>query len=800
MKTYKPICIRKDIYGKCIDTPLSRNPSHSSTRFPKPKPKQKPKKPKSKPKPQKVGKTRVLTSTRPALELRPTHTLTFAESMKARLAEAARINNMEGAAAADLYLKDPIHNGYFDDHVIHHDLSEKQAMVVETPEGYKVIVPGSEMPFSSKTSKADWAHNALAASGLDEYSAQTSVLRRVINNVHDATGSGPTELIGYSKGGQQVLKTGREQGIETTAFNPHMTMKEMLNYKYRKFQGYNSAESTILRTTHDMASGALGWLGEGRDPSRKTLSIEPLEPKTKGKELLASHDLENFMNLDPNAKRFGGNAQIDAFRKSIVQSKRLVEFEDHEKMLKSIAADDSFNQYLQDYHSGDENHLNITPEKQERLANVWKEENGRTQLRQEKTKITKRMIREAFERENNMDMRRPRRQGRRKFQDLESKVDRIPRSRNMRENSLAKIMADFDRDAETEAFLKQDAETAKNEKIVDSKNFTTLEERKAQSARTPEERSKWISENPLPAARRAANDHMKMATEALSKTTTKGQIQESIADVWTGANPFTLGGIAGIGVSIAASKLADVVGIDQKTYSGAGAVGAGGALLQAPLGAAISAGGLPSWSVIGTGLASEVPSAIFGSILAMKGSSALDKWIRKHHKNWEKERKIGRYNVGSKAGYVDNLSAGGIAGSSMYASNLMLRHGANLAYRSLAGGSSVLPESEPLLYQGAAAVGEGDVEMTALGSGASALAESETSGIAAALGTSSIAEGAEIAAGTAAALGEGAIIAESAAIGAEAGSLIPVPVLGTLIGGAVGASVAGVGYLLGKLF
>ena len=261
-KIYKPICTRKDEYGHCIyDTDVRRR-RHTSLRYRPSRPIKPPKSPKPPKPPAKKVKAmgrRLLSSQRPSLEIRPTHTLTHAEAMKARLAETARINNMEGGQAAELYLKNRIHNGHFDNHTIRHDLSEKQAMAIETPEGMKVIIPGSEMPFSSKTSKLDWAHNAMAATGLEEYSAQTSAVRRVINNVHEATGSKPVELIGYSKGGQQALKSGREQGIEATAFNPHMTLKEMMSFKLAKWRGnIPQADSTILRTTHDPASGLLG--------------------------------------------------------------------------------------------------------------------------------------------------------------------------------------------------------------------------------------------------------------------------------------------------------------------------------------------------------------------------------------------------------------------------------------------------------------------------------------------------------------------------------------------------------------
>ncbi len=938
-KIYKPICTRKDEYGNCIyDTDVRRR-RHTSLRYrPSPTPPSKPPQPQPPPPPPSGGAPqkvkalgrRLLSSQRPSLEIRPTHTLTHAESMKARLAETARINNMEGGAAAELYLKNRIHNGHFDNHRIRHDLSEKQALAIETPEGMKVIIPGSEMPFSSKTSKLDWSHNALAAAGLEEFSAQTSAVRRVINNVHEATGSKPVELIGYSKGAQQALKSGREQGIKSTAFNPHMTLKEMLAFKLAKWRGnIPQADSTILRTTHDPASGLLGWLGEGSDPKRKTLSIDALED-AKGKRPLTAHDLENFMNLEPKAPRFGGNARVDAFRKSLVQSKRLVEFEDQHNMLNSIAREHTFNQYLQDHHSDTvrdgSRHLNITPEKEARLKDIWKESGGQVELSQDARQRQARMEREAAARQQEIIKRAPRnrlrRLGRRRaarvdveetktpnmapapesgnlgitsdtlrkgmgslrpvpagrdqkiFDTLQTKraqfeaatdlMDRrgggfgsktgreslaefrknlrikqlqnrkaasarqetkesVPRSADMEPGTLAARMADHDAENhfedvsledENTALLTHDAETAKNERIVDSKNFTTVKERRAQANRSPAEREAWIRENPLPAARRAAADHMKMATDAMKAGTMPGRFQDKVADIWHGANPFSLGGAAGLGVGLVTSGLANALGIDQNTKSGAAGVGVMGSVLQAPLSAAIAAGGLPAWGTMFSGLASEAPSAAIGSILAMKGASALDRWIRKHHPGWEKDNItkgfnmfgnkhfMGGMNFGSKAGYYDSTLAGGIGGSTMYASNLALRATASAAYRSLAGGSRTVPMSEeaaPLLDESGEAV-EGGIELAGESTEAavtgveSGLAASEASTVAAAAAETLVPEA------VAAGLSEGAVIAAGTEIGAEAGSFIPVPVVGTLIGAGVGAGIGAVGYLLGKLF
>lgn len=943
---YKPICTRKDEYGNCIYDTSVRRRRHSSVRYkppptpaptPAPSPPPTPAPPPSGA-PQKVKAMgrRLLSSQRPSLEIRPTHTLTHAESMKARLAETARINNMEGGAGAELYLKNRIHNGHFDNHRIRHDLSEKQAMAIETPDGMKVIIPGSEMPFSSKTSKLDWAHNAMAATGLEEYSAQTSAVRRVINNVHEATGSKPVELIGYSKGGQQALKNGREQGIEATAFNPHMTLKEMMAFKLAKWRGnIPQADSTILRTTHDPASGLLGWMGEGSDPKRKTLSIDALE-EAKGKRPLTAHDLENFMNLEPNAPRFGGNARVDAFRKSLVQSKRLVEFEDHHNMLNSVAREHTFNQYLQDHHSDTARdgarHLNITPEKEARLKAVWKESGGREELTQEARQRQARMEREAAARQQEILRRAPKnrlkRLGRRRradridveetktpnmapapksepslgittdtlrkgmsslrpvaagrdqqiFDTLQTKraqfeaatdlmnrrgggfgaktgreslaefrknlrikqlanrkaasarqetKESVPRSADMEPGSLAHLMADHDAENhfedvsledENTALLAHDAETAKNERIVDSKNFTTVKERRAQANRSPAEREAWIRENPLPAARRAAADHMKMATDAIKARTMGGRFQDKVADIWHGANPFSLGGAAGLGVGLATSGIADALGVDQNTKSGAAGVGVMGAVLQAPLSAAIAAGGLPAWGTMFSGLASEAPSAAVGSILAMKGASALDRWIRKHHPEWEKDNItkgfnmfgnkhfLGGLNFGSKAGYYDSTLAGGIGGGSMYATNLALRATASAAYKSLAGGARTVPmneETTPLLEEGGEEMVEPGIE---LGGGESV--EAAASGIEAASASSEAAAAAAgaaeslapEAAAAAAGLSEAGAIAAGTEIGAEAGSFIPVPVVGTIIGAGVGAGVGAIGYLLGKLF
>jgi len=378
MKTYKPICTRRDEFGNCIYDKVKPNRIHNS-RSSRWNPKPPPFKPTPRPGP-KGGNGNEDVNTRDyypeaqksTFKPRPgPRRLSAADVYKARLAEMAMVNNEKGRAAVEIFKKDSKHNGAFDDVRVRHDLSNKQALVTEHMNAggqgqshFRVVFPGSEMPFSSATSKSDWLHNLGVYAGRD--SEQTNNAREAIQNLINE-GHFPKELIGFSKGGQIAIQMGKEFGIDTTAFNPNITRYETGVNPANTGPSGEPGKIQVIRTPSDPAS----YLRRGA-PGGWDVKTVPATSPGADKHLLKAHTLDNFTQYG----RREGSAQAESAARDVVKAGQVhQEFIELHKMQQAIANGDSFDQFMNDNHVED-GHLNSSLNHEARMKKLWNEERG----------------------------------------------------------------------------------------------------------------------------------------------------------------------------------------------------------------------------------------------------------------------------------------------------------------------------------------------------------------------------------------------------------------------------------------
>ena len=194
---------------------------------------------------------------------------------KAKMVKASKIAYESGFEEAQSYLDK---NGIPYD--IDETLSSKESLVL-LGDDVKITYRGTKLK-NSKDVRAD----AEIVSGNEGTNPEFKSAEEQLKIVTEKYGA-PSELIGYSLGGNKAMYLGNKSKIPTTTFNPFIG-KNLVNSK--------SGDHTIFRTTEDFASLGIGFTNS----KWKVSSIHPHQDKLNPFE---AHKLENF--TETSSRRAG---------------------------------------------------------------------------------------------------------------------------------------------------------------------------------------------------------------------------------------------------------------------------------------------------------------------------------------------------------------------------------------------------------------------------------------------------------------------------------------------------------------
>ena len=206
-----------------------------------------------------------------------TSELSDGEIGKARIVNASSIAHDKDLLNAQEYLdSDPRTRGW----KIDGELSNADHLVVTKGDDVKVAFRGTKW-----RNLSDLVTNASNAADQDMIAPQNKSGVRVIDRINDKYGARPSELLGYSKGGNSALIIGDQTEIPSTVFNPSIGPKQ--------WSSSSKVAHTIINTVDDPIS-----IGSYFRP-KKNYTIKRIR-SIRGENPLAQHKLSNFTQRGTN--------------------------------------------------------------------------------------------------------------------------------------------------------------------------------------------------------------------------------------------------------------------------------------------------------------------------------------------------------------------------------------------------------------------------------------------------------------------------------------------------------------------
>lgn len=197
--------------------------------------------------------------------------LTHDQMQKAKMVKASKIAYESGFEEAQMYLDK---NGIPYD--IDQSLSSKESLVLlSDTDNVKIAYRGTKIQNLN-----DVRADVEIVAGSEANNPQFKSAEEQLKLVTEKYGA-PSELIGYSLGGNKAMYLGNKSNIPTTTFNPFLG-KNLVNSK--------TGDHTIFRTTEDFASMGIGLTGS----KWKVSSILPHKDKLNP---IEAHKLENFTEI-----------------------------------------------------------------------------------------------------------------------------------------------------------------------------------------------------------------------------------------------------------------------------------------------------------------------------------------------------------------------------------------------------------------------------------------------------------------------------------------------------------------------
>ena len=179
----------------------------------------------------------------------------------------------------------------------------------------------------------DVMHNAATLAGAEEFSTQTAEARAQMRAVLQKYGTLPSELLGYSRGGNLALTLGDEFGIRSTTYNPAISPKQL--------SSVSTTEHTIYRTTEDAVSTLLAFAKHKRN-----FTVSAIEPIVGLGDPKGVHDLQNFTSSGP--RQPGGTERL--MREGLLKGQQLAHFETVDAMATGVEREQSFTEALDDFN------------------------------------------------------------------------------------------------------------------------------------------------------------------------------------------------------------------------------------------------------------------------------------------------------------------------------------------------------------------------------------------------------------------------------------------------------------------
>lgn len=207
---------------------------------------------------------------------------------KAQLVKASRIAYERGFAAAQQYL-DRERLPYTID--LEHSSTESLVLLGEDGQ-VKIAYRGTKVENPS-----DILSDAGILAGQEGRTPQYRSAEGQLARVTETYGQ-PSQLIGYSLGGNKALYFGMRNGISTTTFNPFLGKNLLFST-----DPTGEASHEVFRTTEDFAS-----FGVGLAKAKKNFLVRSVHPHQDKINPVEAHELENFSEL--SSRRPGFTEQL----------------------------------------------------------------------------------------------------------------------------------------------------------------------------------------------------------------------------------------------------------------------------------------------------------------------------------------------------------------------------------------------------------------------------------------------------------------------------------------------------------
>ena len=208
------------------------------------------------------------------------------------------------------------------------EISNTSSLVLERNGEIKVAYRGTE-----KVTPLDWQQNALGFVGGEKASYQMHEARKQLQRVRIKYGKHPTELLGYSRGGNMAMTLGDEFRVKTTTFNPFVTPKQLATK--------SNVEHTIFRTTEDVASTMLAF-----SRHKKNFKVSSIHPISGWHGVFGMHSLKHFINAGP--RQPGGLETLMV--QGVDKGQQLAQYETIDEMKTAVEQRKTFTQAVDDFN------------------------------------------------------------------------------------------------------------------------------------------------------------------------------------------------------------------------------------------------------------------------------------------------------------------------------------------------------------------------------------------------------------------------------------------------------------------
>ena len=261
--------------------------------------------------------------------LKPSHSgLTVDELERAQLARASREYYKNGVGAAEQYLlqkESPF--------TIDKELSNNEGLVVINNKTGK---PEIAFRGTDKYNMDDINTDAAILFGKERETEQFKNADNQIQEVIKKYNIPPEHFTGFSLGGSKSLHFGQKYNKPSTNFNPFMG-KNLTNDI-----SLTTAKQNVIRTTEDPISLGLALSDNATHESWSVKSILPLKKNSLNP--IESHNLENFTNPD-NLERSNGNA-LNYLEKTFNTGMKQAEYEDLHTAIEAVNEGKTYSQWL----------------------------------------------------------------------------------------------------------------------------------------------------------------------------------------------------------------------------------------------------------------------------------------------------------------------------------------------------------------------------------------------------------------------------------------------------------------------